>query len=49
LTFASIKILSLLPPGGTNWAAWSDALGREMYLWSALDKLNLEFLGKEEG
>jgi hypothetical protein len=42
-------MLSLLPLGGINWAAWSDALGREMYLRRALDKLNLEFPGKEEG
>ena len=33
----------LLPvPGATNWAAWLDAMGREMYLQRALAKLNLE-------
>jgi hypothetical protein len=31
-----------LPAPGTNWADWLDALGREMYLWRALAKLNLE-------
>jgi hypothetical protein len=31
-----------LPPPGTNWADWSNALGREMYLRRALTKLNLE-------
>jgi len=30
------------PPLGTNWADWSNALEREMYLWRALAKLNLE-------
>jgi hypothetical protein len=30
------------PPLGTNWAAWSDMLGREMYLWRALARLDLE-------
>jgi hypothetical protein len=34
----------LSPPGpGTNWADWSNAMGREMYLWRALEKLNLEY------
>jgi len=32
----------LLPPPGTNWADWSNALEREMYLQRALAKLNLE-------
>jgi hypothetical protein len=32
------------PPGpGTNWADWSNAMGREMYLRRALEKLNLEY------
>jgi hypothetical protein len=31
-----------LPPPGTNWADWLNALGREMYLQRALAKLNLE-------
>ena len=30
------------PPSGTNWADWSDVLGREMYLRRPLAKLNLE-------
>jgi hypothetical protein len=34
----------LSPPGlGTNWADWSNAMGREMYLRRALEKLNLEY------
>jgi len=34
----------LSPPApGTNWADWLDALGREMYLRRALDRLNLEY------
>ena len=41
--------LSPPPPGGTNWAAWLDILGREMYLWRALEKLDLELLGELEG
>jgi hypothetical protein len=31
-----------LPPSGTNWADWSNALGRKMYLRRALTKLDLE-------
>jgi hypothetical protein len=31
------------PRPGTNWADWSDAMGREMYLRRALDKLNFEY------
>jgi hypothetical protein len=33
----------LLPLPGTNWANWSNAMGREMYLRRALDRLNLEY------
>jgi len=32
-----------LPRPGTNWADWSDAMGREMYLRRALDQLNFEY------
>jgi hypothetical protein len=32
-----------LPAPGTNWADWLNALGREMYLQQALDRLNLEY------
>jgi hypothetical protein len=28
---------------GTNWADWSNAMGREMYLCRALDRLNFEY------
>jgi hypothetical protein len=31
------------PPPGTNWADWSNAMGREMYLHRALAKLNAEY------
>jgi hypothetical protein len=32
------------PPGpGTNWADWSNTMGKEMYLRRALEKLNLEY------
>jgi len=31
------------PRPGTNWANWSDAMGREMYLRRALDRLNFEY------
>jgi hypothetical protein len=31
------------PRPGTNWADWSDAMGREMYLHRALDRLNFEY------
>jgi hypothetical protein len=31
------------PRPGTNWADWSDAMGREMYLRRALDRLNFEY------
>jgi hypothetical protein len=31
------------PAPGTNWANWSNTLGREMYLCRALDRLNLEY------
>jgi hypothetical protein len=35
---------SMSPPRpGTNWANWSDAMGREMYLRRALDRLNFEY------
>jgi hypothetical protein len=34
--------VSLLRPG-TNWADWSDVMGREMYLRRALDQLNFEY------
>ena len=34
----------LSPPGpGTNWADWSNTMGREMYLCRALDRLNFEY------
>jgi len=32
----------LSPTGGPNWMEWSHAWGREMALWRALKKLNLE-------
>jgi hypothetical protein len=32
-----------LPRPSTNWADWSDALGREMYLRRVLDQLNFEY------
>jgi hypothetical protein len=32
-----------LPRPGTNWADWSDAMGREMYLRRALERLNFEY------
>jgi hypothetical protein len=32
-----------LPRPGTNWADWSDAMGREMYLRRALDRLKFEY------
>ena len=32
-----------LPRPRTNWADWSDAMGREMYLRRALDRLNFEY------
>jgi hypothetical protein len=32
-----------LPPSGTNWANWSNALGREIYLHHALKKLKAEY------
>jgi hypothetical protein len=31
------------PRPGTNWADWSDAMGREMYLRRALERLNFEY------
>jgi hypothetical protein len=31
------------PRPGTNWANWSNAMGREMYLRRALDRLNFEY------
>jgi hypothetical protein len=34
-------LLPLRP--GTNWADWSDVMGREMYLHRALDRLNFEY------
>jgi hypothetical protein len=34
--------MSLLLPG-TNWANWSNMMGREMYLRRVLDRLNLEY------
>jgi hypothetical protein len=27
---------------GQNWVDWSDMMGREMYLWRALSKLDLD-------
>jgi hypothetical protein len=30
------------PRPSTNWADWSDVMGREMYLRRALDRLNFE-------
>ena len=35
-------VVSPLAPG-TNWADWSNAVGREMYLRRALAKLNAEY------
>ena len=32
-----------LPVPGTNWADWSNAFGREMYLQHALEKLNPQY------
>jgi len=40
--FLSGQLLSL-PGPGTNWADWSNTMGREMYLRRALEKLNLEY------
>jgi hypothetical protein len=40
--------LSPPPLAGMNWAAWSDMLGREMYLQRALAKLNLELPSEQE-
>jgi len=38
------KLAVLSPPRpGTNWVDWSDAMGREMYLRRALDRLNFEY------
>jgi hypothetical protein len=39
------KSLHMLSPPrpGTNWANWSDVMGREMYLHRALDRLNFEY------
>jgi len=34
--------VSPLPPG-TNWANWSNPMGREIYLRRVLDRLNLEY------
>jgi hypothetical protein len=31
------------PAPGTNWADWLNVMGREMYLWRALERLNLEY------
>jgi hypothetical protein len=28
---------------GTNWVDWSNVMGRGMYLWRALERLNLEY------
>ena len=42
-----MPLMSPLPPG-MNWAVWLDALEREMYLWRALEKLNLELPGELE-
>jgi hypothetical protein len=40
----TIDIDVMSPPRpGTNWADWSDAMGREMYLRRALDRLNFEY------
>jgi hypothetical protein len=44
LIAASSVRAPLSPPRpGTNWADWSDAMGREMYLRRALDRLNFEY------
>jgi hypothetical protein len=32
-----------LPLPGTNWADWSNAMGREMYLRRVLERLNFEY------
>jgi hypothetical protein len=32
-----------LPQPSTNWANWSDAMGREMYLHRVLDRLNFKY------
>jgi hypothetical protein len=42
LSYAVPTVLSP-PRPGTNWADWSDAMGREMYLRRALDRLNFEY------
>ena len=44
-----VSLPLLPPPPGTNWADWSNALEREIYLWRALAKLNLELLCESEG
>jgi hypothetical protein len=46
-----VSMVEHLPSGGevsllrpdTNWADWSDAMGREMYLRRALERLNFEY------
>jgi len=41
---AAVPTDEMSPPRpGTNWADWSDAMGREMYLRRALDRLNFEY------
>jgi len=45
-----LRLLKVSPPGpGTNWADWSNAMGREMYLRRALEKLNLEYPPTSDG
>jgi hypothetical protein len=41
--FTTLDTLMSPPRPGTNWADWSDAMGREMYLRRALDRLNFEY------
>jgi hypothetical protein len=44
LTKGQIPNSHLSPPRpGTNWADWSDAMGREMYLRRVLNRLNFEY------
>jgi hypothetical protein len=38
-----VPVLLSPPRPGTNWADWSDVMGREMYLRRALDRLNFEY------
>jgi hypothetical protein len=44
IKFDDILLYRVSPPRpGTNWADWSDMMGREMYLCRALDRLNFEY------